>query len=755
MTGPDKAQNRGSRARKVLFASAATAAVLVLMELSFRGLGLFAPPPVFEEYEQEGRRMVRYNLNYSAPPFSARKPETVFRIMAAGGSSTLGFPYHPRSSFGLRLSRMLEYSTGMEIEFINLGAYAMGSRGVGRVVQEALAYEPDLLIVYSGHNEFIKLSESSALGKVRRALLRSRVAGVAAAGVGAAVGRAKLAVMKAMEADPEASAILPLPARMSGDDYRRALTVFEKNLREIARSANSRGVRLVLCTAASNLRGWPPERKVLPASVPEDDRQEVIRGEDKAWRALERGEYREALAIVREFQDKAPGYAPVSYIKGLVLAEYIVEQGAAAGRERKKEIRARALREFKKALSEEARTIGGHRAPPELNQVTRKVAAEEGVLFFDSAIFLERASYPAPGFDRFVDHVHPDLNAQQAIAEGLFELLKDKGIPVPENRFRPVLWQEEKFREEQGIDAGFLHKVFLGMGIYLGMRKEFPYTPCATSDTLDKAAAMDPDDPLPSLIKAAVLLHYGKSDEAAAIIQPLRDRHPHKLEKALDRYFTCAVDLRQGVFMARTWEDNPPLRGLLKSGLFKQEEENSAKQVRALDYFNVFLDLDQRGADISGWMEKLLGHRRALVRPGPVVVADPPAGLVLSAAGGSRLTGVSEGAQYELKSGGRLVAEGLNVEAAAYNILVLACSRRGEVSGPVRVMWQWPSAGGLEAAEARVEKVGREGREYTIRLSLLPRWIMAGRIDKLIVDPALVNGTFTLYSMRLEAREAD
>lgn len=43
---------------------------------------------------------------------------------------------------------------GKNLEVINLGASGHGSTRVSQIMKEALGYSPDLLVVYTGQNEF-------------------------------------------------------------------------------------------------------------------------------------------------------------------------------------------------------------------------------------------------------------------------------------------------------------------------------------------------------------------------------------------------------------------------------------------------------------------------------------------------------------------------------------------------------------------------------------------------------------------------
>tara|TARA_E500000075_G_scaffold5513_1_gene4542 strand:+ start:2488 stop:4368 length:1881 start_codon:yes stop_codon:yes gene_type:complete len=83
-----------------------------------------------------------------------KKPNT-FRVFVFGGSSAEGFPYNFYNSFSDQLEQQLLLNTqGLNIEIINLGMTAVNSFVIRDLSPRILAYEPDAVIIYAGHNEY-------------------------------------------------------------------------------------------------------------------------------------------------------------------------------------------------------------------------------------------------------------------------------------------------------------------------------------------------------------------------------------------------------------------------------------------------------------------------------------------------------------------------------------------------------------------------------------------------------------------------
>lgn len=88
-------------------------------------------------------------------PFDKIKSENTIRIFAFGGSTTAGFPYSPNASFPRWLKRKIEmYYPAHRVEVINLGVSAVNSYFIRDIIEDVIEQQPDLLIFYTGHNEF-------------------------------------------------------------------------------------------------------------------------------------------------------------------------------------------------------------------------------------------------------------------------------------------------------------------------------------------------------------------------------------------------------------------------------------------------------------------------------------------------------------------------------------------------------------------------------------------------------------------------
>lgn len=87
------------------------------------------------------------------------KPENALRVFVFGGSATAGLGFSPNVTFARHLERMLRASNPeRKVEVVNLGIVALASRQVRIMVEQVCAsYAPDLVVIYSGNNEFLEI----------------------------------------------------------------------------------------------------------------------------------------------------------------------------------------------------------------------------------------------------------------------------------------------------------------------------------------------------------------------------------------------------------------------------------------------------------------------------------------------------------------------------------------------------------------------------------------------------------------------
>jgi tetratricopeptide (TPR) repeat protein len=206
--------------------------------------------------------------------FLPRKPPGWKRIFCIGESTMQGFPYEfnatPAAFLENRLRTMMPQ--GDSVEVINAGLSAIGSYVIVDFLRELVRYEPDLIIVYSGHNEFygaygagssVALHGPAWMTSLHLRLLHYRTYLL----VRDALARVQSWFTSSSPPRPET-----LMERMIGrgsiprqsETYRRGLQDYRDNLEEMIAIANGAHVPIMFSALVCNLRD---QRPFLPDSA--------------------------------------------------------------------------------------------------------------------------------------------------------------------------------------------------------------------------------------------------------------------------------------------------------------------------------------------------------------------------------------------------------------------------------------------------------------------------------------------------------
>ena len=361
--------------------------------------------------------------------FPRQKPPGTFRIFCLGGSTTYGRPYDDATSFAGWLRAMLPVADPTrEWEVINAGGISYASYRISNLMEELAGYDPDLFIVYTGHNEFL---EERTYSDVRRTpqVLRSAAALVSRTRTGAAMkglierfrrprgqGSSRgFALPEEVEAKLDRSAGLGLYSR---DDALRddVLRHFQLSLERIVGMADESGAQLILVTPASNLRDFSPFKS---QHSPELSSAEQLRSRKllAAARAASSGsQWASALTVLDEALEFDPRHAELHYQRGRALI--------ALGRAQE------AMTAFRRARDQDVCPL---RALSLMSGLISEAAADSDVMLVDFAGSVERRAeaeegYPIPGDESFLDHVHPTIEMHRQLAESLISAMAGAGL---------------------------------------------------------------------------------------------------------------------------------------------------------------------------------------------------------------------------------------------------------------------------------------------------------------------------------------
>lgn len=221
--------------------------------------------PLFVEDQTKQQMVIASNRKrfFAHDEFPVEKALGTYRIFCLGGSTVQGRPYSIETSFTSWLQIGLEVAeprTNWEV--INCGGVSYASYRLLPILQECLNYQPDLLILCTGHNEFL---EDRSYGKIKQSPVWMRHSVNNIARLRSVSFAAKLFEEKQGKfvLDADANAILDykngLAAYHRDQEWHLAVANhFDSNIRCMIEMCRNADVPLLLMLPPSNLSGAAP-----------------------------------------------------------------------------------------------------------------------------------------------------------------------------------------------------------------------------------------------------------------------------------------------------------------------------------------------------------------------------------------------------------------------------------------------------------------------------------------------------------------
>src|SRR5690606_6623553 len=114
---------------------------------------LFVANPETGNYEIPEARQVYFRPE----SFPIRKGLGEYRIFCLGGSTVQGRPYSVETSFTTWLEISLHAADpSRKWNVVNCGGVSYASYRLAPILEEVLRYEPDMIVLCTGHNEFLE-----------------------------------------------------------------------------------------------------------------------------------------------------------------------------------------------------------------------------------------------------------------------------------------------------------------------------------------------------------------------------------------------------------------------------------------------------------------------------------------------------------------------------------------------------------------------------------------------------------------------
>ena len=430
---------------------------LVLAEVSFRILdwgrpsyhgdpfaGFSAVYPLFvldnagERYEIPPSRQVFFYPD----SFASKKAANEFRIFCLGGSTVQGRPFAIETSFSSWLELSLEAAAPeRHWDVLNCGGVSYASYRLVPILKEVLQYGPDLIVLYTGHNEFLEERTYHHI-KYRPKPIARFLESVAQL-------RTVTLLRKAVHDWGEGSAAELPPAQPTLQaevdtllDYRGGLEQYHRNekwrldviehfrynLYRMVQLCRDAKVPLLLVNPVSNLRDCPPFKSLHR----EDLTAEELEQFELLWTTAKRY-FKSNKFLAAEYLEQAIAlddqFAGIYYELGTCYDNLGMLSRAKEAFLQAKELDVCPLRILEP-----------------MNEIVLEIARRTETPLVDVRRMFETLTDGGiPGNDWLLDHAHPSIFGHQRIAAALMKELIRQGVVRPGPGWPQE--RERKFRE--------------------------------------------------------------------------------------------------------------------------------------------------------------------------------------------------------------------------------------------------------------------------------------------------------------------
>ena len=459
--------------------------------------------------------------------FLAEKPAGSYRIVVLGDSSAAGVPYGVEYAFSAWLAKRLAAelpSTRVEVTNAAMPGYA--TRRLSMIADELVAYAPDLVIVYNGHNEFAErryyahlVDMDPRLFRMREWLVSMRLWGFLTSLFGDQKINEDAPRIDLEHIDESKEMFAVLDGRASGKGYATTrereygAMMYRFNLEHIVRTLRAAGAEVMLLTLSQNFADWAPGASA--------HREDLSAADLATWQGLV------AAGDALRDQGDCTG-ALVKYRAALAIDEHFADLHFRVA------TCARTLGTFDEARREYRRASDldqvPHGAPTSFNDILRSVAAAEGAHLVDVDAALTAASpHGLVGDELFADWVHPNIRAHQIIAAAVADTARQMNVPAPAASWDVAAYTdpdpEAIYAENPKLHLAE-HMVKVGTCV-LAHRGD-----CALNE-IDAAIALEPDSPEFKRAREALLINAKRWRESpqlsaldAGAPEPKQDAQP-------------------------------------------------------------------------------------------------------------------------------------------------------------------------------------------------------------------------------------
>ena len=198
-------------------------------------------------------------VSFQYQRFTSEKAPGTLRIFALGGSSVNYLDYE-FSQLKLELEQSLA-DRYQAVEIINCGGLSYGTHRLVLIASEIIQYDPDLVLLYSGHNEFEEIEQMHLAGMSHTTAQRLLGRSALYRYLRDTLARRRITLLEEAKATRDLATTVPDSSRswmhvFTPEEMQERMQAYRANLDTIIRMCRDRGIAVIIGTVPSNL--WRP-----------------------------------------------------------------------------------------------------------------------------------------------------------------------------------------------------------------------------------------------------------------------------------------------------------------------------------------------------------------------------------------------------------------------------------------------------------------------------------------------------------------
>lgn len=334
-----------------------------------------------------------------------QKTKSTFRILCIGESSMFGVPYQMTANIPGMVRRQLQHlHPEKEIEVINLGASAINTNVILHLTKEFLRLQPDLVLIYTGHNEFYGPDGvgASRLEKYFPSItqLKYNIRNLSIVRLAQSFGNSP-AQTQSLEVNLMKQVSNGALIDLNSSNAQLVFNNFARNLSDIIKSYRRLNISVIVSDVTSNLQFSP----FVYDSTLINDYTEIRN-------SIGSKKYDIAL---RKFNALSHIDSTNAYQQFLLGSIYLGLNNPVKARLHFEFARDNDLLKF--------------RAPGKINAIIKTVCAKNAISFFSSdSIFQHFSMNGISDTTLFWEHLHPKANGYYLIANGFVDKIQQENI---------------------------------------------------------------------------------------------------------------------------------------------------------------------------------------------------------------------------------------------------------------------------------------------------------------------------------------